>query len=92
MVKQAPPVMTPDQYATVVRQWVDDPREGAPPNPQDEYIRELERNTMVWMMKYHNYYYHPSLGKQVNSLKIYALLEKWTISSKNRDGTSRWKL
>jgi hypothetical protein len=93
-VKQAPPVMTPCQYATVVRQYMEDPAlvNHMPPNPQDEYIRELERNTMRWMMKYHNYYYHPSIGKQVTSLRYTHCWKNGLSIPKNRDGTARWKL
>lgn len=92
-VKEAPPPITPNQYATVVRQWVDDPRDnGAPPNPMDEYIRELERHTMAWMIKYHHGYYHPSIGKQVNSLRWTHCWKNGLTAPKNRDGTYRWKL
>ena len=92
-VKEAPQAPSPSQYATVVKQWMEDPHNaGAPPSPQDEYIRELERHTMAWMIKYHNGYYHPSIGKQVNSLRWTHCWKNGLNCPKNRDGTYRWKL
>lgn len=93
-VKEAPQAPSPSLYATVVRQYMEDPHlvNMMPPNPQDEYIRELERHTMAWMIKYHNGYYHPSIGKQVNSLRWTHCWKNGLSVPKNRDGTYRWKL
>jgi len=92
-LKEAPPHPDPSIYATVMRQWVEDPNPGLlPPNPQDEYIRLLERHTMAWMINYHHNYYHPSLGKQVNSLRWTHCWKNGITVPRNKDGTYRWKL
>jgi len=93
-VEFAPKPPEPGLYATVVRQYMEDPNlvNLMPPNPQDVYILELERHTMAWMIKYHNGYYHPSIGKQVNSLRWTHCWKNGITVPKNRDGTPRWKL
>lgn len=93
-VLEAPPAPDPKEYATVVRQYMEDPKlvNLVPPNPQDVYIYDLERHTMNWMIKYHHGYYHPSIGKQVNSLRWTHCWKLGLTVPKNKDGTYRWKL
>jgi len=88
----APPPLTQEQYATVVRQWVDDPREGAPPNPQDEYIRALEQHTYQWVVKYNHGTWNPGISKQINCLRYTHCWKHGLTIPKNKDGSNRWKL
>ena len=90
---EAPKPPTPEQYASVIRQWVEDPNPNAViPNAQDVYIRELESHTTRWVIKRHNGYWNPAMAKQVNCLRFTHCWKHGLTIPKNKDGTFRWKL
>lgn len=69
--KDALPIPTAEERATVMRQWLEDKSSAkAPISSTDMYVEKFREHSYKWIIKYNKGIWHPGIGKQLNCIRF----------------------
>jgi len=69
--KEALPLPSADERATVMRKWLEDAKASmATPSPTDLYVEKFKEHSYKWIVKYNNGIWSPQLAKQLNCIRF----------------------
>jgi len=68
--KEAIPVPTPEERATVMRQWVESASMMNPPSATALYMEQFKKHSYKWIVKYNNGVWNPAISKQLSCIRF----------------------
>lgn len=68
--KDALPLPSVEDRATVARKWLEDTGVRPPLSSTDLYVEKFREHSYKWIIKYNNGVWHPGIGKQLNCIRF----------------------